>query len=264
MSREVLWQVVGRARADLAFGQELREDAPRALAGAGYELDPREIEDVKNFLATGSDVPGPGAVPPAMQGGIPMRPEDVEFQRAMMKDRFTKQMARMDKLNDYSLSLIMGTFDSAKSTYRTITWMNRIMFVVGIALFLFAGLYTVFAEQKIYSLVFCGLGAASFVALFLLGPIDKTQRALSNLVQAEVAFMNYFDQLTFWENYAQIPRQTPQGGPDPLNIERASQGLQERSRETMELLQLYVEDRDPQAREKPPRAKRGDATPADS
>ncbi|MBI3825677.1 MAG: hypothetical protein HY294_06765 [Candidatus Rokubacteria bacterium] len=239
MGREGFWQVVQRAQTDPTFARRLRSDPDGTLAHGDVRLEPDDVAEVKRFLVT---VPDPPAPLPFMPGGPAMHPEDVEFQRKMWKHRFEVQMKRMDDLSGYSLALVKGTFDSAKSTYKTITWMNRVMFAVGIGLFLFAALYAVYSEQKIYSLVFGGLGVASFVTLFMLGPIDKTQRALSNLVQAEIAFMNYFDQISFWENYAQAPQVIPPGAPDPANIARASVGLQERSRETIELLQRFVED----------------------
>jgi hypothetical protein len=83
------------------------------------------------------------------------------------------------------------------------------------------------------------LGAASFVALFFLGPIEKTQAALSSLIQAEIAFMSYYEQITFAENYAMLPP-PGSGRPTHENIAYASEMLQLRSKETIELLQIYV------------------------
>jgi hypothetical protein len=118
--------------------------------------------------------------------------------------------------------------------------MNVIMFAVGIGLFLFAAFYAVFSNEKIYSLVFGGLGTVTFISLFILTPMEKSQNALSNLVQVEISFMNYFEQITLWENFAL----TPQGNPpaiSPANLDKASEMLQKRSMETIELLQKYIE-----------------------
>jgi hypothetical protein len=52
--------------------------------------------------------------------------------------------------------------------------------------------------------------------------------------------MNYFEQITFWENYALAPKGNPPA-PDPANIREASEQLQRRSQETIALLQNYVE-----------------------
>jgi hypothetical protein len=119
------------------------------------------------------------------------------------------------------------------------------MFAVGLALFLSSSVYgAFFADEKVYPLVFSGLGAATFVAIFITGAIGKTQNALSNLVQVEVAFMNFFEQITLWEAYAfaaqGMPGMPPR--PNPANIEKSSQELQKRATETMALLQQYVEE----------------------
>jgi hypothetical protein len=104
-----------------------------------------------------------------------------------------------------------------------------------------AAAYGVVAQNdKAYAFLFAGLGAATFVALFLTGPIEKTQSALSNLVQAEVGFMNYFEQITLWEAYALQPK-AGSPVPDLGNIEKASEVLQTRTAETLELFQKHLE-----------------------
>lgn len=119
--------------------------------------------------------------------------------------------------------------------------MNKVMFITGICLFIFSALYAVLAQEKVYSLLFGGLGVASFVTLFLLGPVERLQKALSNLVQVEIAFMSFFDQIVWWEQVASIPEQGPMKGPDRDNIEKASKGLHGSCQAIIELLETYVE-----------------------
>jgi len=79
----------------------------------------------------------------------------------------------------------------------------------GIGLFLFAAFYGALSSQKIYSLVFGGLGTVTFISIFILTPMEKSQNALSNLVQVEISFMNHFEQMSLWETFAMTtPRQT--------------------------------------------------------
>lgn len=248
MSKENLWTIVGRNRLDLAFSGDLQRDFDKALNNSGYQLDPGEREQARQAVAS-----------PSPQGFFAPSPADLQFQHQKMRERFSKQVDRALDLNAKAVEVVKQTFDNARSTYNTITWMNRIMFATGIGLFLFAAAYAAYAQQKSYALFFGGLGAANFVALFLLGPIDKTQKALSNLVQVEMAFMNYFDQITFWEGFASIPRGVPPA-PDPANIEKASAMLQERCRETIELLQCYVEESDKTATHSSRRDRRDSAS----
>ncbi len=166
---------------------------------------------------------------------------DMEFQREQEKRRFEANVSRGIDLGQYTVSILKTTLDHAAATYRRIVWMNQAMFFLGLGLFLAAALYGTFAQDdKAYSLLFAGMGAGAFAALFLTGPIEKTQVALSNLVQVEVAFMDYFEQITFWETYAFRPEGDPPM-PAPGNIERASASLQELTSDTLALLQRHLE-----------------------
>jgi hypothetical protein len=151
-------------------------------------------------------------------------------------------------LSEKSIDVVKKTFDRAGATFASITWMNRIMFGVGIGLFLYAAYLATSTHAQVYSLLFGGLGAANFVALFMLNPIDRTQKALANLVQVQVVFMTYFDQISWWEAFEQTAASTMP--PDLSKIERASAGLQQRTLETLELLQRFVEEAKSPARPK--------------
>jgi hypothetical protein len=209
MSQEDLWKAIGRSRLDLDFSGQLITNPEKVISEAGYKLDASELRQLQQMLMTpDGQAMGPGKPPPEL-----------------MKLRF--------QIAEKGVEVVKKTFDRAASTYSTITWMNRIMFATGIGLFLFAAFFAAYSkESKVYSLLFGGMGATSFIALFMLGPIEKTQKALSNLVQVEVVFMNYFDQLNWWEMIASIPKGMPPG-PDPEHIERASAGLQQRTLEAV-------------------------------
>lgn len=227
MSTEDLWAVIGRSRVDLSFGGQLHSDFERAIKEAGYDLTPEEIRMAKEAIS---------AVPT-----MPSTPDLIQFQQEKMKERLSSQVKRINELGEYTVQILKETLNNAAKAYVTITRMNYVMFFTGIGLFIFAALYGAYFQEIIYSLVFGGLGAASFIALFLVGPIEKTQIALSNLVQVEVAFMNFFEQISFWENFALTPTGNPPA-PNPANLEKASQALQDRTKETIALLQKYVEN----------------------
>ncbi len=232
MSVQDQWAVIGRAKVDGDFAGELLRDFGAAVRAAGYQLEREEMEAARQAIAgdTRSETTGPI---PEMAGW--------QFQQEKMRERLAAQVARMNELGAYTVQILKSTLGNATTTYMTITWMNVAMFVTGLALFIVAAVYGAVAREKIYSLVFAGMGAATFTTIFLVNPISQTQAALSNLVQVEIAFMDYFEQLTFWEGFALAPN--PQSHePDPANIERASALLQQRSRETIELLQVYVEE----------------------
>ncbi len=227
MSKEDMWKVIGRSRTDLSFAGQLLSDFEKTLKESGYNLEQDEVENAKIAI-------GQASIPP------PFSDLDMKFQQEKMKERMNAAIKRTNDLGEYTVQILKNTLDNAAYTYKTITWMNNIMFATGISLFILAAIWNVVSSEKIYSLVFGGLGTASFIALFMLGPIEKTQIALSNLVQVEIAFMDYFSQIGYWEAFAFVPRNQP-GQPDPANIEKASESLQMRSKETIELLQKYIE-----------------------
>ena len=233
MSKEHLWTALGRARTDLDFGGKLLLDPVGALREAALELTAEEMETLRRYAA-----PPPGPT----EGTSPfMSQEDVQYARAKMQERTDAQIKRATDLGTYTVNILKQTLDNARSAYYLITLMNKVMFFTGITLFVSAAVYGVISKEIAQSALLAGMGGANFVALLVLGPIDRTQIALSNLVQVEIAFMNYFEQITFWESYALSPSGNPPV-PNPANIKEASAQLQIRSQETIALLQTYVED----------------------
>jgi len=237
MSVEHLWAAFGRSRFDLDFSGRLMLDPGRTLHDAGYELTPAEFDLLRQASTAPVGPPGPPGMPVLAM-------EDVQFQRVKMRERVEAQVERGVDLGRYTVKILKDTLENARAAYHRITLMNSIMFFTGIVLFLCAAAYGASFKDTSYTLVLAGLGAANFVALFVLGPIERTQNALSNLVQVEIAFMNYFEQITFWENYALAPKGNPPM-PDPANIKEASEQLQRRSHETIALLQEFVENPSP-------------------
>jgi hypothetical protein len=233
MSREDVCTVIGRSRIDLDFNANLERDFADALEESGYHLDADEAEQVKRALMQ-PDLHFPGM--PAQYD-----PAQIAQIRQKQTDMLLDVMERRKNLTAKMHEVVEQTFNRAVQTYHTISIMNKAMFVTGIGLFIFSALYAVLAQEKVYSLLFGGLGVASFVTLFVLGPIERIQKALSNLVQVEIAFMSFFDQIVWWEQLASMPGQGSAGGPDKDNIEKASKGLHGSCQAIVELLESYVE-----------------------
>jgi hypothetical protein len=242
MSQQDVWAVVGRAKLDGDFSGRLVHDFEGAVREAGYALSPDELQAAKAAI---SDSAGPQqqTVPPLQE-----ITDGFRFQQEETRTRIKAQTARMIELNQFTVDTLKQTIGHSASTYRKITLMNQAMFWMGVSLFAFAVFYSAVFHDLQYGGAFAGLGTASFVGFFVLGPIQKTQVALSNLIQAEIAFMNYFEQMSFLENYAGAPTAT--GVLDPDRIEKASELLQKRSQQTIELLERYLEE-EPKGRETP-------------
>jgi hypothetical protein len=131
------------------------------------------------------------------------------------------------------------TLKNAARTYKALTAMAVTMFVVGLALFVWSAVYaTLPGNTKIYAVLFAGMGAGTFAALFLLEPFTKGQSALSNLMQAEVCFMTTFAQTRIWLEY---PYDYESGRVDPTRQKDASDALDRLARHSMSLLEKYLE-----------------------
>lgn len=166
--------------------------------------------------------------------------EDIDFHRQLSREQATTAVARVRELSSYTVGLFRKTLDNAEKTYRRITMMNTAMFALGLGLVVAAAVYGAITQEALLSFVFGGLGFATVIALFLTGPISKTQTALSNLVQIEISFMNFFEQITFWDHYVQIPSGEPPQL-DPAKFREASETLQQRAEGTVRLIQKYME-----------------------
>ena len=237
MSQQDIWAVVGRAKADVDFASKLWRNFEGTVRDAGYLLTPEEIKSAQAALSSES----------AQQTqAIPLQEINDTFnvQQREVQKRFIAQNDRMIELNQFTVDILKKTIGHSADTFKKVTLMNQVMFWMGVCMFGFAVIYAAVFKNLDFTGVFAGLGAASFIGFFFLGPIKKTQAALSNLIQAEIAFMNHFEQMSLLETYAGLQRDDAPGLPDPTRIERASELLQLRSQQTIELLQKYLEDDD--------------------
>jgi len=235
MSQQEIWAVVGRAKSDVQFAGKLWRDFDGAVKEAGYQLTPTEIATAKAALNTPSG---------QQQGNVPLQSisDTFKVQQQEIQKRFIAQNERMIELNQFTVDILKETIGHSADTFKKVTLMNQVMFWMGVVMFGIAVIYAAVFKNLDFTGVFAGLGAASFIGFFFLGPIKKTQAALSNLIQAEIAFMNHFEQMGLLETFASIARDNAPGLADPDRVERASELMQLRSTQTIALLQKYLED----------------------
>jgi hypothetical protein len=217
--RDELCLVVGRGIVDETFRRRFLADPAATISAYDYRLhnqEPRAATELIKHVMARLDTEGAA----------------------------TRQ--RTEDVRDHAVRTLEDTLTNAAKTYKSITFMNKAMFAAGLAIFVSAAAYGVVSERPVAPLAFAGIGATTFVAIFLIGAINKSQAALSNLVQVEIAFMTYFEQLAFSEAMAMLGGAA---GDRPAFIERASRLLQIRAVETVDLLQRYVEARSPGSRE---------------
>ncbi len=235
MSQQQVQAIVNRARTDPEFATALLRDFDDTLRSAGCGLTKEETQTVRSMLSgnNGGGQPTPGL--PSSDAY-----ETFHLQQEQGRKRLIAQTDRMVNLNDFTAEVLKNTITHSANTYRKITLMNQVMFWMGVGLFLFAVAYAVATKNLQSSVAFAGLGAVSFIGFFFLTPIRQTQTALSNLISAEIAFMNFFEQMSLLEGLAGSPRSDGAGLPDPARIERATELMQQRSLQTVDMLHRYA------------------------
>ena len=241
MSQQDFGAVVSRARQDRDFATELFRDPEGTLKSQGLTLTPEELQAA---LSGGTQPPPP--FQPARQQWPPQQQAnfgDANNSRVQQEEmaKFVRaQSDRMIDLGKFTSQTLKDTIQHATGTYKKITMMNQVLFWMGIALFIFAVVYAVYSHNLRYSIAFAGLGTASFIGTFLLGPLGATQGALSDLISAEIAFMSYFEQIFLIEAMARIPCNENSPMLDPHRVERASDLMHLRSVQTADLLHRYI------------------------
>jgi hypothetical protein len=88
------------------------------------------------------------------------------------------------------------------NTLKRISHMAYIIFGVGIVLFCLSAVSGLIRNQSTDAATFGELGVVSFVLFFIFVPTGTMQNALSNLLQANAIYMNFWNQVNFWMPYA--------------------------------------------------------------
>jgi len=79
--------------------------------------------------------------------------------------------------------------------------MSYIIFGVGISLFVASAISGLVQNRTTETATFGALGITNFVVLFIFSPSARVQKALSNLLQAQIIYQDFWDQIRFWAPY---------------------------------------------------------------
>lgn len=136
-------------------------------------------------------------------------------------------------VQDFALQILKDTISKSQSTFRNISFMSYIIFGLGIVFFAASAASGLVSGNPAFAATFGALGVINFVAFFIFEPSKMMQIALSNLLQFEIIFMNFWNQMHFWTSYG-------------LNAEErlkqeGSKKLQELSYQNLKLLEEYLE-----------------------
>jgi hypothetical protein len=184
---------------------------------------------------------GESKVIPKMMPDIPVNidhlPEEEE-QRIIQKIIEARRLSSQ-QLEKTAQEALNDAINRAKNTQENILSLNIAMFYFGVLLVTIAVIVGIVNGDAGYSIVFGGIGLVQIIASFFVGSMERSQKAISDLVQIEIAYLSYFEQVNLWELYAGILDINSRI--DRTNLEKAAEKIQACTRETIELLQTNVE-----------------------
>jgi len=170
-----------------------------------------------------------------------LNPQD---QQQILLKYIQERFESAKQLQKTAQSALDDAIKRAKETQCWIQTANQIMFWFGIALIVVAVGAGYITDKEMYSVLFGGVGFLQIVASFFVGSMQRSQKAISDLIQVEVAYLNYFEQVTLWEQYASIKDNTNKI--DKINIEKAADKIHTCAKDTLEILQKVIEEKNPQ------------------
>ena len=164
---------------------------------------------------------------------------DSDKQNKMKIQYLEARLEESKKLQETALNALNEAIRKAENTQSWILKSNKFMFGFGIFLIISAMIVEIFTDESAYSVLFGGVGFLQIIASFFVGSMQRSQKAISDLIQVEIAFLNYFEQTTLWEQYASIKDSS--GEIIIENFEKANDKINSCAKETTELLQKYIE-----------------------
>lgn len=165
---------------------------------------------------------------------------DPEEQKKIILGLIEERIQSSKRIKEIAENAITDAINRAKQTQKCILGLNIAMFIFGAALICVAIVVSYSENNSAYSYLFGGVGFLQMVSSFFVGSMERSQKAISDLVQVEIAYLDFFEQVTIWEQYASILDE--ENRIDKSNIEKAAEKIQENSKEILELLQKKLEN----------------------
>jgi hypothetical protein len=102
-----------------------------------------------------------------------------------------------------TLNQLEKTIEDGRTAFNNLILMSTITFGAGLVLLFFAAIAGMLLQRDFLTLVFGLLGVAVILALFVMKPKEKIQTALANMIQAQVIYLDFCNQLQIWAPSAQ-------------------------------------------------------------
>ncbi|HEY4699997.1 MAG TPA: hypothetical protein VIH27_06480, partial [Nitrososphaerales archaeon] len=138
----------------------------------------------------------------------------------------------LDYSSRYSYDTISDAINQMKKSFNTTLWMHRVTFYTGIVV-IFASVYAAFVGMNLLATFLGVSGVADISYHFYKKPVEGVHKSIGNLVQLEVAFLGFINELGYWkllEIKGDVEKNT-----------LVTKGLRELTAMTMELIERYIE-----------------------
>jgi hypothetical protein len=220
LARQDLEALIEAARSDPVFLRKCTFNFEQTLAEENYNLSEDEINIAKQEIDKLSSMKYREAV-------TDNQPKGVSIENILL----AKQT--QDRVIKITLDTLENATGDARIAFKNLRFLSNLTFGVGLSLFVLAAISGLILQRETFSLVFGGLGTTMIIAVFVTKPKEEIQTALSNLLQAETIFLDFYDQLHFWAPYASNGTLEER--------KQASKALDEAATFALQSLQYYIE-----------------------
>lgn len=165
-----------------------------------------------------------------------------EERQKMIKKMIEAHWISSQQLEKTAMDALNDAIERAKKTQQIIVSLNIAMFFFGAFLLITAAVVGMVNGDSGYTIIFGGVGLVQIIASFFVGSMERSQNAVSNLVQIEIAYLSYFDQINLWGLYAGILDNNDKV--DKANLEKAAEKIRACTKTTLELLQTNIETKE--------------------
>ncbi len=115
----------------------------------------------------------------------------------VLRDAWTRHMVNGFQQNE---DMFKNTLRGFTKPYYLTVWMHATLFVVGVSLFVLAGVLGLRGGDSVMAIVFSGLGAASFLTFFIRQPVQALEENLEFITWLGVAFNTYWTRLMYMQD----------------------------------------------------------------
>ncbi len=145
-----------------------------------------------------------------------------------------KHMGINGKILESTLDELNNAIEDGRIAFRNLIILSNATFAIGLLLLLIAAISGLILQNEILAIIFGFFGIFAVVTIFVMKPNVEIQRALSNLMQAQAVFLDYYNQLHFWAPNVEVAGSME-------DKRQASQALHDSTTFALKAIQEYVE-----------------------